>query len=56
MSPSIVGVLNQDRADVEAVGIQGTPTFFVNGKPLPEFSAEQLLSLVQAEVEAAATN
>jgi protein-disulfide isomerase len=56
MSPSIVGVLNQDRADVEAVGIQGTPTFFVNGKPLPEFGAEQLLSLVQAEVEAAATN
>ena len=56
MSPSIVGGLNQDRADVEAVGIQGTPTFFVNGKPLPEFGAEQLLSLVQAEVEAVATN
>ena len=56
MSPSIVGVLNQNRADVEAVGIQGTPTFFVNGKPLPEFGAEQLLSLVQAEVEAVATN
>ncbi|MBW4964130.1 thioredoxin domain-containing protein [Sulfitobacter sp. CW3] len=56
MSPSIVGVLNQDRADVEDVGIQSTPTFFVNSKPLSEFGAEQLLSLVQSEVEAAATN
>lgn len=55
-SPSIVGILNQDRADVEAVGIEGTPTFFVNGKPLPEFGAEQLLSLVQAEVDALAAN
>ena len=55
-SPSIVGLLNRDRADVEAVGIQGTPTFLVNGKPLPDFGAEQLLSLVQSEVEASAGN
>lgn len=56
MSPSIVGVLNQDRADVEAVGVQQTPTFFVNGKPLPEFGAEQLLALVDAEVKAVSSN
>lgn len=55
-SPSIIGVLNQDRADVEAIGIQGTPTFFVNGKPLTEFGAEQLLSLVQSEVGATTAN
>lgn len=55
-SPNIIGVLNQDRADVEAIGIQGTPTFFVNGKPLTEFGAEQLLSLVQSEVEATTAN
>ena len=51
-SPEIVGILNQDRADVEAVGIQGTPTFFVNGKPLPKFGAAELVALVEAEVEA----
>ena len=51
-SPDVVGVLNQDRADVQAVGIRQTPTFFVNGKPLLDFGAEQLLALVQAEVEA----
>lgn len=53
-SPSIVGVLNQDRADVQAVGISGTPTFFVNGKPLPEFGVKPLLALVKTEVTAAA--
>ena len=51
-SPNIVGVLNQDRADVEAVGVKGTPTFFVNGKPLEDFGSEQLKALVQAEIEA----
>ena len=53
LSPEIVGVLNQDRADVEAVGVRQTPTFFVNGRPLAEFGADQLAALVDAEVEAA---
>ena len=52
-APDVVGVLNQDRADVEAVGIRGTPTFFVNGKPLPEFGPEPLVAMVEAEIEAA---
>ncbi|MGB3553171.1 MAG: thioredoxin domain-containing protein [Jannaschia sp.] len=51
-SPDVIGVLNQDRADVEAVGIRVTPTFFVNGKPLPEFGSAELLAFVKAEVEA----
>ncbi|MBM9595116.1 DsbA family protein [Roseitranquillus sediminis] len=56
MMPDVIAVLNQDRADVEAVGIRQTPTFFVNGKPLPSFGAEQLIELVTSEVEAARTN
>lgn len=55
-SPSIVGLVNQDRADVEAVGIEGTPTFFVNGNRLIDFGSEQLQTLVRSEVEAAASN
>ena len=55
-SPDVVGVLNQDRADVEAVGVRQTPTFFVNGKPLLDFGAKQLLALVEAEVEAGKTD
>lgn len=53
-SPDVIGVLNQDRADVEAVGIRGTPTFFVNGMPLPEFGSAELVAFVAAEVEATA--
>ena len=52
MAPQTVGVLNQDRADVEAVGVRGTPTFFVNGKPLDPFGADELRTLVAAEVSA----
>ena len=52
MGPQTVGVLNQDRADVDAVGVRGTPTFFVNGKPLDPFGADELRALVAAEVAA----
>ncbi len=51
-APQMVGVLNQDRADVEAVGVRQTPTFFVNGKPLDPFGADELRALVAAEVAA----
>lgn len=53
MSPQITANLNQDVADLQAVGIEGTPTFFVNGKRLDNFGPEQLSDLVRAEVEAA---
>ena len=50
MSPSTVGLLNQDRADIEIIGVSQTPTFFVNGRPLTDFGAEQLRALVDEEV------
>jgi protein-disulfide isomerase len=53
--PDLVAVLNQDRADVEAVGVRGTPTFFVNGKPLSPFGEAELRALVASEVENAAS-
>lgn len=49
-SPSIEAVLQQDIADMKAVNLRGTPTFFVNGKALPSLGPQQLHSLVQAEV------
>lgn len=51
--PDIVAIVNLDRADVQAIGIQRTPTFFVNGKPLPTFGSEELSLLVDSEVKAA---
>ncbi|MBS3651963.1 thioredoxin domain-containing protein [Pseudaminobacter sp. 19-2017] len=52
-APSVVAVLNKDIEDMKAVGLQGTPTFFVNGKPLSSFGPQQLHDLVAAEVKAA---
>ncbi len=54
--PDITSILQQDMADVKAVGVRGTPTFFVNGKPLPEFGRQQLREFVDAEVTAARAN
>jgi protein-disulfide isomerase len=52
LAPGVVAVLNQDRADVEAVGVRQTPTFFVNAKPLDPFGEAELRRLVAAEVAA----
>jgi len=52
-SAAVTAVLEQDTADMKAVDLQGTPTFFVNGKPLPSFGPQQLYDLVAAEVTAA---
>ena len=53
LAPDVVAILNQDRADVETVGVRQTPTFFLNGKPLDPFGEAELRSLVAAEVAAA---
>lgn len=50
--PAIMKVIEQDLADGRLLGADKTPTFFVNGKPLPSFGAEQLQTLVNAEVSA----
>ena len=51
--PGTTGIINQDREDVEAVGVRATPTFFVNGKRLDPFGEAELRALVGAEVEGA---
>ena len=45
-SPEIAQIIAQDLADVRALNVTKTPEFFVNGKPLPVFGAEQLKSMV----------
>lgn len=49
-SPDVTGILNQDIADLAAIGVQKTPTFFVNGKPVEPFGETTLRNLVAAEV------
>ncbi len=50
----VTKILEQDIADMKAINLEGTPTFFVNGKPLQSFGPQQLYDLVAAEVKAAA--
>jgi len=52
MAPQTMGILNQDRADVEAAGVRQTPTFFVNGQPVEPFGENELRAFVAAEVSA----
>jgi protein-disulfide isomerase len=48
--PDVVTALQQDRADALALGVRGTPTFFVNGRPLPRFGLSELEALVRETV------
>lgn len=50
--PAVIKTIQQDVADGQMLGATKTPTFFVNGKPLPSFGYEQLASLVKSEVAA----
>jgi len=49
-NPAISQAIQQDVADGQLLGATKTPTFFVNGKPLPSFGFEQLHRLVSEEV------
>ena len=49
-SPTIDAVLRQDIEDLTALGVNKTPTFFVNGRPMPSFGEEQLKTLIAEEV------
>ena len=50
--PAIAKIIQQDLADGQLLGATKTPTFFVNGKPLPSFGFQQLMDLVNSELAA----
>lgn len=50
MSPEITATIERDATDAKKVGVSGTPTFFVNGKPLTNFGAQQLYDLIWSEI------
>ncbi len=52
-SPKITEALRLDKQDLVALKVTKTPEFFVNGKPLPQFGAEQLKALVKSETQLA---
>lgn len=50
--PTITQLIGQDLADAKTLGVTKTPGFFVNGKPLQVFGANQLQELIDAEIKA----
>ena len=50
--PEIAKAIEQDMADARTLGVQKTPGFFVNGRPLEPFGFEPLQTLIEAEVAA----
>jgi len=53
--PTIDQLLRQDIADMQALKVDRTPGFFVNGTPLREFGQAQLKALVEQELKKSAT-
>lgn len=53
--PEIARRLEQDTADIQVVGVRKTPTFFVDGRPLMRFGADELREMVRLQVEAKGT-
>jgi protein-disulfide isomerase len=51
-SPALDKLLEQDKADLTALKVQKTPTFYVNGKPLLNFGEDALRALVKQEIDA----
>lgn len=49
-TPAVDAVLQQDVQDLTALEVTKTPTFFVNGRGLPSFGADQLAALVAEEL------
>jgi len=47
----ITNLILQDKLDGEKLGVTGTPSFFVNGKPLEVFGYEPLRAMIVKEVE-----
>ena len=48
--PGTTAILNQDMADLQAVGVRATPTFFLNGQPLTNLSTDGLIYAVRDAV------
>ncbi|HEY6126345.1 MAG TPA: thioredoxin domain-containing protein [Steroidobacteraceae bacterium] len=51
LAAKVDDMLRLEAEDLAELKVERTPTFFVNGKPLPSFGDKQLLDLVASEVQ-----
>ena len=50
-SMPVLARFNQDKQDAITLMVSKTPDYYVNGRPLPSFGAQQLADLVREELE-----
>ncbi len=50
-SMDVLRRVEQDRKDAVTLKVSKTPNYYVNGRPLPSFGAQQLANLVREELE-----
>ncbi|ROS04949.1 thioredoxin-like protein [Sinobacterium caligoides] len=51
-NPEIAKIIAQESQDAQSLGVDKTPSFFVNSKPLTQFGYDQLAELIADEVAA----
>ena len=51
--PEVLRRVERDLADAKTLAVTKTPAYFVNGRPLPSFGAQQLFDLVSEELRRA---
>jgi protein-disulfide isomerase len=52
-SPDVAARIQQDANDAITMKVTATPEYFVNGRPLPSFGEQQLLTLISEELQRA---
>jgi protein-disulfide isomerase len=49
-SPEVIARVQQDANDAITMKVTATPEYFVNGRPMPSFGQQQLLTLINEEL------
>jgi protein-disulfide isomerase len=49
-SPAVVERARRDRADAMTLKVTATPEYFVNGRQMPSFGEQQLMTLIGEEL------
>lgn len=49
-NPEYEAIVKQDLADAQKLGVNKTPSYFVNGALLKDFGLEQLINLIESEL------
>lgn len=50
-APKIQKIIEQDLSDLRTLNVRGTPTFFINGRALENFSVMSLREMIASEVK-----